>query len=44
MEKFFFDLPVNNEEETYEKNIEMSNNNDYTTGNLLNFIHFKQKL
>ena len=44
MENFFFDLPVNNEEETYEKNIEMSNNNDYTTGNLLDFIHFKQKL
>ena len=43
-EKNFFDLPVNNEEETYEKNIEMSNNNDYTTGNLLDFIHFKQKL
>ena len=27
----FFDLPVNNEEEAYEKIIEMSNNNDYTT-------------
>ena len=33
----FSDLPVKNEEETYEKNIEMSNNNDYTTGNLLDF-------
>ena len=44
MEKKFFDLSVNNEEETYEKNIKISNNNDYTTGNLLDFIHFKQKL
>ena len=30
MEKSFFDLPVKNEEETYEKIIDMSNNNDYT--------------
>ena len=35
MEKSFFDLPVTNEEKTYEKIIKMSNNNDYTTGNLL---------
>ena len=28
--KGFFDLPVKNEEEAYEKIIEMSNNNDYT--------------
>ena len=32
--KRFFDLPVKNEEENYEKIIEMSNNNDYTTSNL----------
>ena len=32
--KSFFDLPVKNEEEAYEKIIDMSNNNDYTTGNL----------
>ena len=31
--KRFFDLPVKNEEEAY-KNIEISNNNDYTTGYL----------
>ena len=30
-------MPVKNEEETCEKIIEMSNNNDYTTGNLLDF-------
>ena len=35
--KPFFDLPVKNEEEAYEKSIEMSSNNDYTTGNLLDF-------
>ena len=39
--KSFFDLPVKNEE-AYEKIIEMSNNNDYTTGNLLDFGDFKQ--
>ena len=35
-------MPVKNEEETYEKIIEMSNNNDYTTGNLLDFAYFKE--
>ena len=42
MEKSFFDLPVKNEEEVYEKNMDMSNNNDYTTGNLLDFGYFKE--
>ena len=42
--KSFFDLPVKNEEEIYEKIIEMSNNNDYTTGNLLDFAYFKKIL
>ena len=37
--KRFFDLPVKNEEEAYEKIIEMSNNTDYTTGNLLDFAY-----
>ena len=40
--KSFFDLPVKNEEEAYEKIIDMSNNNDYTTGNLLDFANFKK--
>ena len=35
--KSFFGLPVKNEEEIYEKIIEMTKNNDYTTGNLLDF-------
>ena len=40
--KSFFDLPVKNEEEAYEKIIDMSNNNDYTTGNLLDFAYYKE--
>ena len=40
--KSFFDLPVESEEEAYEKIIVMSNNNDYTTGNLLDFAYFKE--
>ena len=35
-------MPVRNEEEAYEKVIEMSNNNDYTTGNLLDFAYYKE--
>ena len=35
--KNFFDAPIKNKEETYEKIIEMSKNNDYTTGNLLDY-------
>ena len=38
--KSFFDLPIKNEEEAYEKIIEMSNNKDCTTGNLLDFDYF----
>ena len=37
--KSFFDLPVKNEEEAYEKIID---NNDYTTGNLLDFAYYKK--
>ena len=39
--KNFFDLQVKNEEEAYETVMDMSNNNDYTTGNLLDFGYFK---
>ena len=39
--KSFFDLPVKIEE-AYEKIIDMRNNNDYTTGNLLDFAYFKK--
>ena len=40
--KSFFDLPLKNEEEAYEKILKMSRNNDYTTGNLLDFAYFKE--
>ena len=40
--KSFFDLPVKNAEEAYEKIIDMSNNNDCTTGNLLDFAYYKK--
>ena len=39
--KSFSDLPIKNEEEAYEKIIDMSNN-DYTTGNLLDFAYYKE--
>ena len=42
--KGFFHLPVKKGEEAYEKIIEMSWNNDYTTGNLLDFALFQRKL
>ena len=38
----FFDLPVKNDEEAYEKIIDMSNNSDYTTGNLLDYAYYKK--
>ena len=40
-EKPFFGIPVKNKEEAYEAIIEMSKNNDYTTGNLLDYEYFK---
>ena len=40
--KSLFDLPVKNKEDTYEKIINMSNNNDCTTDNLLDFAYFKE--
>ena len=40
--KSFSDLPVKNEEEAYEKMTEMSNNNDYTIGNVLGFGYYKE--
>ena len=35
-------MPVKDAEEAYEKIIEISNNNDYTTGDLLDFAYFKK--
>ena len=39
--KSFLDLSAKNEQEAYEKIIEMCDNNDYATGNLLDFCYFK---
>ena len=33
-------MPIKNKEETYEKIIKMSKNNDYKTGNLLDYEYF----
>ena len=35
-----FDVSIKSKEETYEKIIEMRKNNDYTTGDLLDYEHF----
>ena len=40
--KSFFELLVKNEEETYEKIIEMSRNNDCAAGNLVDSAYFKE--
>ena len=42
MEWVFFWLVSKYEEEAYEKIIEMTRNNDYTTGNWLDFSYFKE--
>ena len=42
MGKSFFDLSIKNDEEAYEKIIGMSNNSDYTTGNLLDYAYYKK--
>ena len=38
----FLRITSKNEEEAYEKTIDMSNNDGYTTGNLLDFAYFKE--
>ena len=40
--KRFFDLPVKNKEEACKKIMGMSDNNNYTTGDLLDFAYFKE--
>ena len=40
--KTFFEIPVKNKEEAYEANIEMSRNDDYTTGNYLDYEYFSK--
>ena len=38
----FFDLPIKTEEEAYEKIIDVSRNNEFTTGILLDYDYFKK--
>ena len=40
--KPFVEIPVKNKEESNEQIIEMSRNNDYTTGNLLDYEYFSK--
>ena len=40
--KSSFDMPIKNGEETYEQIIEMGRNNDYRTGNLLDYDYFSK--
>ena len=39
--KPFFEIPVKNKEKAYEAILEMTKNNNYTTGNLLDYEYFK---
>ena len=38
----FFDLSIKTEEEAYDKIFDISRNNEYTTGNLLDYDYFKK--
>ena len=40
--KDFFDVPVKNKEEAYEKTMSISKNNVSTTGNLLGYEYFSK--
>ena len=39
IDKLFFDQPVKNKQEVYEELIEMSRNDDYTTGSSLDYLY-----
>ena len=40
--KQFFDQPIKNRQEAYEKLVEMSRDNDYTTGNVLDYLSYQK--
>ena len=40
--KSFFDVLVKNKEEAYENIMSISNNNDYATGNILDYEYFSK--
>ena len=42
MENIFFDVPVKNKEEAYGKIMSISKNNDYTSGNLLDYEYYSK--
>ena len=42
MVKVFFYTPIKNKEDIYEQIIEVGRNNDYTTGNLLDYENFSK--
>ena len=41
--KRFFDVPVKNKEEAYEKIMRIRKNNDYTTVNFLDYEHLSKR-
>ena len=43
MAKFYFNVLIKKKEETRENSIEMSKNNDYTTGNLVDYKYFSNQ-
>ena len=40
--KSFFDVPVKNKEEAYQKIMSIGKNSDYATGNLLDYEYFSK--
>ena len=42
LNKSFFDVPVKNKEEAYEKIMSIGKNDDYTTGNFLDYEYFSK--
>ena len=42
MENIFFDVPVKNKGEAYGKIMSISKNNDYTSGNLLDYEYYSK--
>ena len=40
--KLFFGQPPKNKQEAYEKLVEISRNNDYTTGNFLDYLYHQK--
>ena len=40
--KSFFDVPIKNKKESYEQIIEMTRNNSYAKGNLLDYEYFSK--